>query len=1112
MEFKTDITKSVFASKYLLEGETSPNQAVDRIVSVVEDYYPKLADTIGHYIHKKWLLPAGGLWRAARNPDKNVSCINCTTLPPPEDNLESIFESFYHWSKFAAFGQGEGVDLSRLRPRGSVVHNSSRFSTGAVSFMSIYDVILDVIAQQGRRGASLISLHIKHPDIPEFIYVKDKEGKISNANISIQMTDEFMGMITDEEAIWKFQFENEYETIEKEIGASELFHMICEHAWKSGDPGILLVDTAKRYSNSDVLGFPIVSTNACSFSPDTLVTTNDGVFPITELVGKTVNVWDSNQWTQVSNFRKTGYDRLYRITLNNGLYYDATSNHRFLLSDGTEKRTSELSINDSLYIDSTVESHGSIKELGTYVKGFLLGDGYEKHAHGLSSPIPALTVYDTKEACKNRIVSSLQEIPSDSFIFKKAIRQVGWGCKFSEQNKNSEAWRLKGLSCRERDTLYKWASEYKKKLPDEVFMWDKQSKVNLIAGIFDSDGCAFEDERHCFYRISSIYKEFLVSLLRLLGTFGISGKIGLKRKAQVGNIKGRVVNQKTIWILTIPKKYSIKLAQTITFERLKSFAYKSYKVDVRDYSIITSIEDLNYSSDVYCCTVPTNGRFLVNGGLISLNSEQWLDSHNVCLLSSINVAPLGTEYGESTRNDLFRCGIYMLDAFRRYEYDESRSPNSIQHEKLKTMPRIGLGITGLADYFINHQVPYGSNNSMVMSDYLFRNLAAVSYQTSYEIAVRDGKSFPAYNALQYQKSAYVQRLLKEEVIAPEWLTMQAHVCKTTIAPNGTVTMVAEVGGSGIEPIFSKYYVRRERSTTGDFQEWFTFNDAVRNYLESKGLEVTKENADALDGPEWITAHTVDNMAKIRLMSIIQKWIDSSISVTYNLPKTATIENVKQIYYEAWKHELKGVTVYREGSKEKGILITEENYNESLQEKAMTNRFSPTRPETVECDIYQRMVNKERHIVLVGLVEGKPYEIFVTNDPEKKINLSQHTKGYITKVKKGRYDLQIMNGEERTILKDISKVFDKEYGSLSRMVSMSLRHNVPLPFIVDQLAKDKQFDSFEKAVSRTLKNYIGEGEKVLTSDHTCPICGSDLIYQGGCKSCVDIENCGWSKCD
>ncbi|HNQ21005.1 MAG TPA: hypothetical protein PKI46_08100, partial [Bacteroidales bacterium] len=214
MKFYSELPSSVFNSKYLLENETDPNQSKNRIVREFARVFPEMKDEAEEYIDKFWYVPAGGIWRASGNPDNNVSHINCTTLKPVEDTLESIFDSLYKWAKYAAFGQGEGIDISQLRPKGAKVHNSSRNSTGAVSFMNLYDAVLKVIAQQGRRGASLISIKDTHPDLLEFIKIKDKpesdKSRIDTANISIQTSDAFMeAVIADEE--WTLRFENKYE-------------------------------------------------------------------------------------------------------------------------------------------------------------------------------------------------------------------------------------------------------------------------------------------------------------------------------------------------------------------------------------------------------------------------------------------------------------------------------------------------------------------------------------------------------------------------------------------------------------------------------------------------------------------------------------------------------------------------------------------------------------------------------------------------------------------------------------------------------------------------------------------------------------------------------------
>ncbi len=739
-KFETEMSKGIFEAKYRFPFEETNEQPVERVINVVKKYFPEIEEEMREAIYKKWIGPSGGLWRSALNPSKKVSSINCTTLDQPGDNLESISEGWYWWAKFAAYGQGEGVDLSKLRPNGAIVHNSSNISTGPISFMRTFDGILSEIAQEGRRGASLISLNISHPDIPDFITVKDEEGVLETANISIHITDEFMSAVKENKK-WKFSYENKYGKTEKETDAKKLFKFIAEHTWKSGDPGVQFIDIAKKYSNSDYLGYPIISTNACS--------------------------------------------------------------------------------------------------------------------------------------------------------------------------------------------------------------------------------------------------------------------------------------------------------------------------------------------------------------------EQWLDAHNVCLLSSVNLAKY-SEYGPDKYPRIVQLVVYLLEAFRQYELEENRSPSPLQIEKLKKLPRIGVGVTGLADYFIDKKIRYASKESIPEVRYLFRVLALESYKASYEIAKKEGESFEYYDKGKYKKSPFVKRLLDEGWIEDYHLDYQAHVCKTTVAPNGSLTEIVEAGGGGVEPIFAPYFMRRERATTGDWKEWPVINHAVRHYLQKNDMEITKENADLIAKEDWfITAHDVKSEDKINMMAEIQKYIDSAVSITYNLPKESTPKDIEEIYFKAWEKEIKAVAVYRDGSKT-GIFSTEEK-NKSNEVKLKE------RPKELPCDIYEMSVDKKRVVALVGLLDGEPYEAFLTDDPDGVISVKHAKEGVIEKIKSGWYNLKIF-GKRSSYTLEITSEFDSEWMALGRMASLSLRFGIPVPEVVDQLNKTPQFGTFSKGMARVLKKYIKNDEKVLGK--VCPECGSELIYKEGCHNC---PICGWSKC-
>jgi ribonucleoside-diphosphate reductase alpha chain len=215
----------------------------------------------------KW-RPGGSIMSGMLSNDRKVSLFNCTTIPIEGDSLEDIFKSLYSCSKAAAHRQGLGVDFSKLRARGMNIRNSAEVSQGPVHWMRLFNHIGDSVGQLGRRPAMLFSLRVDHPDIEEFISCKDDLNEINNANISVQITDDFMKAVeADGTFVCRFVNEETGESKEKIVRARDLLSKISEHAWKTGEPGVQFIDLMKKNSIQEALEYKIISTNACSEKP-----------------------------------------------------------------------------------------------------------------------------------------------------------------------------------------------------------------------------------------------------------------------------------------------------------------------------------------------------------------------------------------------------------------------------------------------------------------------------------------------------------------------------------------------------------------------------------------------------------------------------------------------------------------------------------------------------------------------------------------------------------------------------------------------------------------------------------------------------------------------------
>ena len=426
--------------------------------------------------------------------------------------------------------------------------------------------------------------------------------------------------------------------------------------------------------------------------------------------------------------------------------------------------------------------------------------------------------------------------------------------------------------------------------------------------------------------------------------------------------------------------------------------------------------------------------------------------------------------------------------------------------------RTGLGTHGLADAIARLNLSYDSDEGISIVDEIYRIMKVSAYEESVKMAQERG-AFKAFDWDVEKENSYIKDL-------PEVLQAQirAHgrrnISILTNAPTGSVSLLSQTS-TGIEPVFRNSYIRRrklshnEQHLEADFVdklgdrwvEYEVFHHNVQEFLDTLGSDEVAEF--------FITSDQIDWQKRVEIQAAIQKHIDHSISSTINLPKGTDPSVVGDLYLQGWKSGLKGITVYVDGSRS-GVLITKE---ETVEQDSFPQHSAPKRPDTLECDIHHTTIAGEKWVVLVGLIDGKPYEVLGGEASLIEIP-KRYDKGRLTKhcfkTRHNRYDLSFGYNGDTIHIKDVVKVFDNPNNSaFTRMISLGLRHGAQAKFMVEQLQKDKDSEmfSFAKCIARILKNYIKDGE--VPSDKLCSECGSEsLLYQDGCITCT---SCGYAKC-
>ena len=496
-----------------------------------------------------------------------------------------------------------------------------------------------------------------------------------------------------------------------------------------------------------------------------------------------------------------------------------------------------------------------------------------------------------------------------------------------------------------------------------------------------------------------------------------------------------------------------------------------------------------------------NGYWAFKMDRVNPCGELVMPSYSLCCLAAMNLSAFVKDsFTPEARFDFDQfadsvaTGIRFLDNV----LDKTDYPLDRIEDFSRQWRRIGLGFTALGTALSKLGITYGSEESVRFASEMSRTLRDASYRASMELADEKG-AFPAFDAEKILNAEFI-RQLPEDLRAGIAEKGLRNIQMNTVAPTGTISLsVGQNCSSGIEPAFALQYDRNIRTGRGDEVKTETVYDAA--WLE------WKEASGSDEAPDWmVTTADIDPYASIDLQAAVQDHIDHSISKTLNLPPGTTFEQYKDLFLYAYRKGLKGFTTFNPEGSMKGILEYSDKEN---SEAPIERNTAPERPFELPCDIHRIKAKGKQYVVITGHYNDSLYEVFWIDVPaDQESKFAGYDRGYVRKVRKGRYDLVMGDSNPRIVLEDFTATYDSPNASLARFVSMALRHGTPLQFIIKQLQKDTNFTDFERVVGRVLKTYILDGEEVIAGEKKCPDCETGMVFRDGCATC---PACGWSKC-
>lgn len=1073
-----------------------------------DEIYEKLKDF-------QKIIPQGSPMAGIGNNHSIQSIGNCFVLPSVIDSYGGILKTDQELVQLAKRRGGIGFDISNIRPKGMFTSNAAKTTDGIAPFMERFSNSCREVATSGRRGALMLTISVNHPEIETFLTIKNDLLKVTGANISVKFTDEFMEAVkNDKEYEQKWPVDSDDPVVSRKVPAKKIWDKFIHSAWKSAEPGSLFWDTINYWSPAHSYGkkdarFFNVSTNPCQPGFATVITPN-GIKTFDDIkIGDTI--WSKNGWTKIVNKWETGIKPVYEYLTTSGRFI-GTENHQ-IVSKGEK-----IEVNDAQSIDilSCNDVNNIKHEIIDILDGLMIGDG---SCHLASKDKVYLTIGENDNDYFTSEISPL-------LIEKHAV-------------KYENAWKV--LTSINENELPPIPERI---IPDRFYYGNANKVAGFLKGLFSANGSVLEKYNRITLKSTSL--KLIKQTQDMLSFLGIRSYFTTNKEKDI-NWKNGLYTSKASYDLNISTDRNIfkeKIGFLHTYKN--NLLDNICKIKIIDKDKTGKIKEKIFLGNfpVFDITVDNDSHTYWTGGLNVSNCSEIAMCPDSCRLLIINPASyvinsfLDNAYfdydsfykdckiAQRLMDDIVDLEIEKIEQILN-KIDSDPEPDDVKFvekrmwemflETAKLGRRTGTGPTAIGDTVAMLGIKYGSDESVEIVNNIYKILALASFESSCDMA-RERGPFPLYDFEIEKNHPFIEKLLNEKPSLRESYEKygRRNIAMLTTAPAGSVSLLTQTT-SGIEPVFLLSYKRRRKISHNEDKEVFSFIDDVGDkWIEydiyhhnlKKWMELTgKTNVE--ESPYFgATSNDIDWLKTVELQAAATQWVDHAISKTCNLPSDVSEQLVSEVYMKAWETGCKGFTVYRDGSRT-GVLVSSDEPKQSDAEIRFSPKDAPKRPETLPCDVHNVTIKDQNWTIFVGLMDGKPYEVF--GGLTDKIEIpSEYTTGEIIKKSKktipSSYDLKI-NG---FLIKDIVKSFDNpEYGTLTRLISLSLRHGAHIEYVCSQLSKDKASNifSFQKVLSRVLKKYIENGRKI--TDKICPECSNDsLIYQEGCLTCT---NCGYSKC-